>query len=499
MNTLSNLASLRGFYTPELILMAGSVAVLLFSFAKNADKSRKAYVAALVVLALALIAAIATPVTQSQALFEGMVAFDSFGKFFKILVIATAIVACVMSDDAYDLKGLPRVEYYSFLVALTLGLCVMCSANDLLMMYLGVEMASIIAYVMTGYIAFNKRSEEAGLKYVFYGGMASGVMIFGLSLLYGLTGTLNLVEIREFLAVNPTDRLVLFITFIFILTGLGYKMAVAPFHMWSPDVYEGAPIAVTAFLSVASKAAGFAMTVRFFTVGFIQVSDQGQWSALKALDWQFLVAVLAAMTMTIGNLVALQQNNIKRFLAYSSVAHAGYLLVALAVQSRGGVESLAFYFMIYFLMNLGAFLVAILVANQFGTESIDDYKGMIKRGGSGFVMTLCLSVFLLSLAGIPPFAGFIAKWYVFGALIESGPGLLWLAVIGVLNSVVSLFYYVRIVKFMIFDEPKTADVVAAPSVPFAILLATFTALTFGCGLFFGPLAQWAKASAMILY
>lgn len=499
MNTLSNLISLQGYYTPELILMAGTVAILFLSFAKGADKSKHAFVAALVVLALALVAEITTPVVKSQALFEGMVAFDSFGKFFKILVIATAIVACLFSDAAYDLKGLPRVEYYSFLVALTLGLCVMCSANDLLMMYLGIEMASIVSYIATGYIAFNKRSEEAGLKYVFYGGMASGVMIFGLSLLYGLTGTLNLVEIRQFLVANPTDRLVLFITFIFILTGLGYKMAVAPFHMWSPDVYEGAPIAVTAFLSVASKAAGFAMTVRFFTVGFIQIGEGGEWAALKALDWQFLVAVLAAITMTIGNLVALQQNNIKRFLAYSSVAHAGYMLMALAVQSRVGIEGIAVYFMVYFLMNLGAFLVAILVANQFGTEAIEDYKGMVRRGGSGFVLTLCLSTFLLSLAGIPPFAGFIAKWYVFGAVIKAGPGLLWLAVVGVINSVVSLFYYVRIMKFMIFDDPQTAEAVAAPSIPFAVLLATFAGLTLGCGLFFGPLAHWAKVSATLLY
>lgn len=499
MNTLSNLISLQGYYTPELILMAGTVAILFLSFAKGADKSKHAFVAALVVLALALVAEITTPVVKSQALFEGMVAFDSFGKFFKILVIATAIVACLFSDAAYDLKGLPRVEYYSFLVALTLGLCVMCSANDLLMMYLGIEMASIVSYIATGYIAFNKRSEEAGLKYVFYGGMASGVMIFGLSLLYGLTGTLNLIEMREFFLSNPTDRLVLFVTFIFVLTGLGYKMAIAPFHMWSPDVYEGAPIAVTAFLSVASKAAGFAMTVRFFLVGFIDIGAHGQWLALKALDWQFLVAVLAALTMTVGNLVALRQDNIKRFLAYSSVAHAGYLLMGLAAQSSDGVVGILVYLMVYFLMNLGAFLVAVMVANQFGTENIADYKGLMRRKGFGFAAAGCLSVFLLSLAGIPPFAGFVGKWFIFGAVIKAGAPLLWLAVVGVLNSVVSLFYYVRIMKLMIFDEPDSQMEFPAPELRYSILVAVFAGLTVSCGLFFSPLANWAASSAKILH
>lgn len=497
--TSSNLLSLQGYFTPELLLMIGTIVLLFFSFSKSQGISSAACVAAIAFLATALALVIVTPAPQGRAIFEGMLAFDAFGRFFKVIILLTAIVTCLISDKSYDLKGLPKVEFYSFLLASTLGLMVMSVANDLLMIYLAVEMASIVSYILAGYVSLNKRSEEASLKYVFYGGMASGVMIFGLSLLYGLTGTLNLIEMREFFLSNPTDRLVLFVTFIFVLTGLGYKMAIAPFHMWSPDVYEGAPIAITAFLSVASKAAGFAMTVRFFLVGFIDIDAHGQWLALKALDWQFLVAVLAALTMTVGNLVALRQDNIKRFLAYSSVAHAGYLLMGLAAQSSEGVVGILVYLMVYFLMNLGAFLVAVMVANQFGTENIADYKGLMRRKGFGFAAAGCLSVFLLSLAGIPPFAGFVGKWFIFGAVMKAGSQLLWLAVVGVLNSVVSLFYYVRIMKLMIFDEPDSQMEFPAPELRYSILVAVFAGLTVSCGLFFSPLANWAASSAKILH
>lgn len=318
-----------------------------------------------VALLFSLIAAISTHFDKSLSLFHGMIALDPFGQFFKILIIASALVTVILASKSKDLDKSPKVEFYAFLLALTLGLGMMCVASDMLMIYLSVEMASLVSYVMAGYLAESKRSEESGLKYVLYGGLASGIMLFGMSLLYGLTGSLNLVEIRQFLLENPTDRLVLFITFIMILAGLGYKMAIAPFHMWSPDVYEGAPMPVTAFLSVASKAAGFAVTLRFFLVAFISVESDGTWMVLKALDWQFLVGALAAITMTVGNIMALQQHNIKRFLAYSSVAHAGYMLMGIAVQSRLGIESIMLYFMVYFFHEPGC-----LLCGRFSCQSI---------------------------------------------------------------------------------------------------------------------------------
>lgn len=477
-------------------MVFGIMAVVLLSLRKKSNTKMVAQIVTIVVLMLALLAAIQTHFEKSLSLFEGMIALDPMGQFFKILIMGTALVAVVMSSQSKDLDKTPRPEFLAFLLALTLGLNIMTVANDLIMIYLAIEMASIISYVMAAYLAHDKRSEEAGLKYVLYGGIASGVMLFGMSLLYGLAGSLNLIEIREYFMVHATDRLVLFITFIMILTGLGYKMAIAPFHMWSPDVYEGAPMPVTAFLSVASKAAGFAVSLRFFLVAFIVVSGDGKWSVLKALDWQSLVAALAAITMTVGNVIALQQTNIKRFLAYSSVAHAGYMLMGVAVQSTLGIEGITFYFMAYFLMNLGAFLVAGLIANQCNTEELTDYRGLVRQNRFGFVMALCLSVFMFSLAGIPPFAGFIAKWYVFRAVVDSG--MIWLAIVGAVNAVISLFYYVKVVKYLLIDDPASDMKLTNVYWRFSVLVVLFAFLSIYFGIYFDPLADWARASSVFL-
>lgn len=497
MKPLENIVSLKSYFYSEWILILGILILVFFSMKKDSEKSFLPYAIAVGTLILSLLAVLQMGFSTKLSLFSGMISVDPFGQFFKVLILGTALIGAFFSEKSKDLENAPRPEFYAFLLTATLGLNVLSVSNDLLMIYLGIEMASIISYVLAGYLSESKRSEEAGLKYVFFGGMASGIMIFGLSLLYGLTGTLNLVEIREFLISNPTDRLVLFITFIMILAGLGYKMAVAPFHMWSPDVYEGAPLPVTAFLSVASKAGGFAVTVRFFYVAFTGGVENGSWIVLKSLDWQTLIAVLSAITMTIGNLTALQQTNIKRFLAYSSVAHAGYLLMGLAVQNTIGLEAILFYFMVYFLMNLGAFLVALVVANQFGTENMEDYKGLAHRNGFSFFMSFCLSIFLLSLAGLPPFAGFIGKWYIFSAVIKSG-GLLWLAAIGAINSVISLFYYVRLMKYMMFDAPEGEQSLNVLSVGSTAIVSLFAALSLIFGLYFTPLVEWAKTSAQIL-
>lgn len=501
MKAIDNITSFSQYFCSELILIVGILALVFMSFRKKEPGTdRLPMVVAALVLALSLADALLwTTADASIGLFGGMLALDPMAKFFKVLVLATALVMCLFADKSKDLDRAPRAEFYAFFLTLTLGLNVMIGANDLLVMYLAIEMASIVSYILTGFLHKNARSDEAGLKYVFYGGLASGVMIFGMSLLYGLTGSLNLIEIREALtgtALNPEGWAVLYVTFIMILTGLGYKMAIAPFHMWSPDVYEGAPLPITAFLSVASKAAGFAITLRFFLVGFVTMNPEG-WVALKQLDWQAMVSALAMITMTIGNLAALRQTNIKRFLAYSSVAHAGYMLMGLAVQSTQGIEAIMFYFGIYLVMNLGAFLVAIYVANEFNTENMEDYKGMAYRNGFGFLIAFCLSIFLLSLAGIPPFAGFIGKWYVFGAVVKAG--LYPLAVVGVINSVISLFYYVRLMKFMFFAEPAT-EAKATPSyLRFTAVIPAFAVLTVLFGLYFTPLVEWVKISAKLLY
>lgn len=493
---MNNLESFKSYFSTEFILIFGLVALIFLALRNKANNDSICLGLTVSVLVLGLLASISTHFDENLSIFNGMMAMDHFGQFFKVMILASALVSIILSSQSRDLASSPKPEFYAFILTLTLGLICMSVSNDLLMIYLAIEMASIVSYVLAGYLADNRRSEESGLKYVLYGGVASAIMIFGMSLLYGLTGSLNLVEIRQYLMEHATDRLVLFITFIMILAGLGYKMAVAPFHMWSPDVYEGAPLPVTAFLSVASKAAGFAVTLRFFVVGFV-VIENNEWSALKTLDWQELVAVLAAVTMTVGNLLALQQNNIKRFLAYSSVAHAGYMLMGVAVQSTAGIEAVMFYFMVYLLMNLGAFFVAAIVFNQFDTEDMLRYKGLARQNGFGLFLSLAMAIFMFSLAGIPPFAGFIGKWYVFKAVVDSG--LIWLAAIGAINSVVSLFYYVRLVKLMLIDSPEADMKPANVYVRYTSVIAVCAFFTLCFGIYFSPLVEWAKVSASLLY
>lgn len=492
---LSNVESLS-FFTSEFVLMGGIALLIFMAMCKNKDVTQPALIVALATLSLALIAAGFTvlPKGQGISLFSGMISLDPLAQFFKVIIIATAIVTCLIADKSTEIGAQSKIEFYAFLLGATLGLNMLSASNNLVMIYLSLEIASILSYLLTGYMG-TKRSEEASIKYVLYGGLASGVMIYGMSLLYGLTGTLNLVEMREYLSTHTPDRLVLFITFIMVLTGLGYKMAIAPFHMWSPDAYEGAPTPVTAYLSVASKAGGFAITLRFFLVAF--VDRQNSWLPLINLDWQLLVSVLAMLTMTVGNLIALQQTNIKRFLAYSSIAHAGYMLMAVAAMSRIGVESILFYLSTYFIMNLGAFVVVMIVAHQFGTEEIDDYKGLAKRSSFGLITSLCLAIFLFSLVGLPPFAGFIGKWYVFRAVLDAK--LYTLAIVGVINSVVSLAYYLRVAKFMLIDDASSTEPVQKPLLRYSLVMIGFAFLTLYFGLFFGPLANWAVKSAEFLY
>ncbi|MFH1355502.1 MAG: NADH-quinone oxidoreductase subunit N, partial [bacterium] len=447
---MTNIESIKAFFSSELVLILGIFLLLFVAIRKRKNTQPSPGVLALITLLLSLFALVFTHFTDSVSLFSGMIALDPFGQFFKVIIISVAIVCVVMASRSKDIVTMPRPEFYAFLLFLTLSLNILCVANHLLTIYLAVEMSSLVSYMLTIFMTDDSRSEEAGLKYVLYGGVASGIMIFGMSLLYGLTGHLGLAEIRGVLEAGQADPLVLFLATIMIFAGLGYKMAIAPFHMWSPDVYEGAPMPVTAFLSVASKAGAFAITLRFFLVAFSSMAGNDIWVALGKIDWPFLIAALSALTMTVGNVIALHQKNIKRFLAYSSIAHAGYLLMGVAAVSRIGVEAIMFYFVIYLLMNLGAFFVATIIANQFQTENMEDYKGLVKQGSFGTFLAISMTIFLFSLTGIPPFAGFVAKWYIFQAVIDAN--LYWLAVVGVLNAGIALVYYVRLIKYMIIDE-----------------------------------------------
>jgi NADH-quinone oxidoreductase subunit N len=318
-------------------------------------------------------------------------------------------------------------------------------------------------------------------------------MLYGISLLYGLTGATDLIGIR--IALEGQAQIntpLLLIASIMILAGFGYKISAVPFHFWTPDVYEGAPITVTAFLSVASKAAGFALMIRFLVSTSTSHLGVGMMALVQTFEWPKLIAILAVLTMTLGNLVAIWQNNLKRLLAYSSIAHAGTMLMAVVVFSQNGVAAILIYFVVYLFMNLGAFYLVMLIAGATGSEHIDSYKGLGHRSP---LVGVSLVIFLISLTGLPPTAGFIGKLYVFAALLDAR--WVWLAIVGALNSVVSLYYYVRVIRNMYLRDPETAPAPVILTGGQTIFLMVLLLPTLGLGLYFAPLVDWAHASVVL--
>jgi NADH-quinone oxidoreductase subunit N len=452
-------ASLRWFL-PELVLSAGVLVVVLWDLAVT--RGRRVAVGeapgrlALLVAGLALAVTFGLPSIGMRGLggappswlFGRMIVLDGFSVFFKVLLGLALLAAVWMSLGSREVRGQPNEgEYFALLLSSGLGMFLMASAGTLLMAYLSLELVSLTSYVLTGFLRHNRRSGEAALKYLIYGGVASGTMIYGMSWVFGLTGAVDYAGIaRGIAALDPASRPALFLALVLVLAGFGYKISVVPFHMWAPDVYTGAPIPVTAFLAVGSKAAGFAMLLRFFHFGVAGGPPPG-------VPLTELGTVICAATMTLGNFAALSQTNLKRLLAYSSIAHAGYALLGFVVFAASGLEAVLFYLAVYYTMNLGAFWIVMLVVNATGREDIDSLRGLAWRGGA--LPAVALGVFLFSLAGLPPLAGFLGKFYVFAAGMEGK--LYALVVIGLLNSVVSLYYYARVVKMMFLDQPQAGD------------------------------------------
>jgi NADH-quinone oxidoreductase subunit N len=423
-----------------------------------------------------------------------MIVHDQFAVFFKIVFALATMAAVWMSLGSKEIERTSQGEYYGILLSSALGMYFMAAASNLLMAYLSLEFVSLTSYVLTGSLRHNRRSGEASLKYLIYGGVASGAMIYGMSWIFGLTGSMDYAGINAALASGTSNSLALFIAVVLVLAGFGYKISAVPFHMWAPDVYTGAPIPVTAFLSVASKAAGFALLLRFFYPALSTLGEAGRWQVLGGVDWPQLVLVLCAVTMTLGNLAALQQSNIKRLLAYSSIAHAGYMLMGLVVLSDEGLRAVLFYLVTYYLMNLGAFLTVMLVANATGQEDIDGFRGLAWRGGA--VPAVAMAIFLFSLAGIPPLAGFIGKFYLFAAVIKEQ--FYVLALIAGINSVLSLYYYARIVRAMFLDFPTGGERAVGFDLPNGALLGVLGVLTVVLGVYWAPVIALADRSVRFL-
>jgi NADH-quinone oxidoreductase subunit N len=486
---LKNLESLSFFY-PEIIL---SGTILLLIVLDLLVRSQRALATVAVAGCVgSLVATLDLYSAQQGWLFYRVIVLDSFSLFFKIFALAATILTIWMSLGSREIQRVYQGEYYTLLLTSTLGIFFMASASNLLTAYLSLELVSLTSYVLTGFLPHNRRSSEAALKYLIYGGVASGTMIYGMSWIYGMTGSLDYAAIQSALAQNGLNKVALFMAFVFILAGFGYKIVFVPFHMWSPDVYEGAPTPFTAFLSVASNAAGIAIMIRFFFPGVSRMVPEGDWAFVPGVEWPHVLLFVSMITMTVGNLCALNQKNLKRMLAYSGIAHAGYMLMGLAVLTNDGLSAILFYVVVYLIMNLGAFLVVVMVANATGDEDIERYRGLAWRGA--VFPAACLAIFLFSLTGLPPFAGFIGKFFLFAAVLKEGGVFVWLAVVAILNSVISLYYYAKVVKTMFLDSPDPGDRALAIDANNLTLLVPLTVLTIVLGLYFSPLANYTSQS-----
>jgi NADH-quinone oxidoreductase subunit N len=486
---LNNLDSLI-FFLPEIILTGTILLITLLDLVT--ENKRNLAGLALVGSFLSLLATLQLYGATPGWLFYHMIVLDNFGLFFKVVFLLAVILVTWMSWDSNEVRSLHQGEYYAILLTSALGMFLMASASNLLMAYLALELASLTSYILTGFLPHNRRSSEAALKYLIYGGVASGIMIYGMSWIYGLTGSLDYARISEALLQGQANHVTLFIAFILILAGFGYKVVFVPFHMWSPDVYQGAPTPFTAFLSVGSNAAGVAIMIRFFFPTVSRLGEGGNWISATGVEWPNALLFVSMLTMTVGNLCALNQQNIKRLLAYSGIAHAGYILMGLVVLNNDGLQAMLFYIMVYLAMNLGAFLVVMIVANATGREDIEGYRGLAWRGAAS--LAVCMAIFLFSLTGLPPLAGFAGKFFLFAAVIKQGGAFVILALVAIINSVISLYYYARIVKTMFLDFPEPDSPTVEMTPISSTLLGVLTTVTILFGIYFGPLLQYSNES-----
>jgi len=466
---------------PEIILTAFGFLVLLVDvFSPKTE--RKGYLGILSLIGIVMAFFYTLPLMGTgKSGFEGMFVADGFSLFLKIIFLIIAFITLLISIGYAEREGIAFGEYYALILFSTLGMSLMASGTHLIVIFLGLETMSIAIYVLAGMLREDRRSVESAFKYFLLGAFATGFLLYGIALLYGATGSLYLKEISEYIASKNLFRNpMLMISLVFLTIGFGFKIASVPFHMWTPDVYEGAPTSITAFMATGVKAAGFAAFIRVFFTALPQFRP----------DWTSIMWLLSVATMTVGNIVAISQTNIKRMLAYSSIAHAGYILVAFVAGNDIGISGILFYLMAYAFMNLGAFTCVILLGKK-GEENtlITDYSGI---GFKYPLLAASMTVFLLSMAGIPPLGGFMAKFYVFSAAVKEK--FYWLAILGVLNSAVSVYYYLRVTVLMYFREPQR-EITGLQFSPASILALIFALIgTFYMGLFPANILSFAQRS-----
>jgi NADH-quinone oxidoreductase subunit N len=469
---------------PEILLLALAVVILTIDLIWRPSKHHNlGWISAAGFLTIMIVAIFTSrPEPTERLIFGGMLRQDWPAFTFRLVFLFAAGITSLLSVDTRSLWT--RGEYYALLAVTTLGMVLMASSADLIMLYLAIETTSIPLYILAGFLKTDDKSTESGMKYFLFGAMTSAVMLYGFSLLYGFAGETNIYHLAMQFQAGDLSPWLLGGSAILVLVGFGFKVSAVPFHFWSPDVYEGAPTPITAYISTASKAAGFAVLVRMMLAVFPAIA--GYWSSI--------VVSMSVASMTVGNLIALTQKNIKRLLAYSSIAHAGYALIGLVALSSFGVASVVFYLVAYVVTNLAAFAVVILFARSAGSEEITDYAGLSRRSPG---LAFALLVAFLSLAGMPPLAGFVAKVYVFAAAVESE--LIWLAFVGVLNAIIGLYYYLTVLKVVYLYRSEEEDLPIRVSRTSGFALSVCVIAIVVIGTLSGPWLNWALDTARSLF
>ena len=468
---------------PELLLVLAGLGLLMFGVFKEGDATREVTIFTVLALAAALLV-MARADDQAVSAFGGLFVVDRFTVFTKGLVLVASALTTAMSYDFLNREKIGRFEYPVLILFATVGMLTMVSAGDFMTLYMGLELQSLPLYVLAAYHRDNVRATESGLKYFILGSLASGMMLYGISLLYGFAGTTQFLALSKVLGGNELPSLGVITGMVFVLAGLCFKISGAPFHMWTPDVYEGAPSSVTAFFAVAPKIAAFSLLIRVLSGPFGELSHQ----------WHQIVVLVALLSMVVGSFGALGQNNIKRLLAYSSIGHVGFALVGVAAGGVLGIQGVLVYLAIYLFMNVAAFAIVMFMRRKgVRAEGVDDLAGLSKTHPA---LAYVMAGVMFSMAGVPPLAGFWGKFYVFMAAVQSG---LWtLSILGLLTSVVSAFYYLRIIKVMFMDEPK-GEFDGPMGRPARFVLVVSTAVILLFTLFPAPLLNSAKAAAQVLF
>ncbi len=477
--------------SPEIIITITASIVLLWGAVDAARKRPTQFAGiALLGIVLALVAVLRQSPTE-ETYFAGLIGTDAFSLFFSALFLITAALAITASIRFLEDHDAHHPEYYFFLLTALLGMMFMARSVDFVSMFVGLELQALSVYVLVGYLKADRRSNEGGMKYFILGAMSSAIFLYAISLFYALAGTTNLAAIADAIAAGELESSPLATAALVLMaSALGFKIAAVPFHVWAPDAYSGGPTTVSLFITVASKAAAFAVLIRIFVVALEPLQD----------SWALLLAVLATATMFVGNIAAMTQENIKRLLAYSSIAHAGNVLIGIvaAASTDGDARSFAisaslFYLFAYTFMNIGAWGTVVLIRRAgLAGENLEDFGGLAGRSYAAFFAML---VFLLSLGGIPPLAGFLGKWYVFTAAINSGWA--WLAAVGAVNAAISIFYYLRIVVVMAVNDPVD-DATLVRSTPLTLTLVAALIMTVIVGAWASPFLEWVDGASTLI-